>query len=456
MSALFGAECRVAGSDHGTSNTPRPKALAPNARRVAPVLLLAIVLGLAGSVRAEVTIRFLDVGQGDSILVTTDDNKVMLLDGGGLEAGPIVTAWLKELEIDKIDLLITSHPHLDHIGGVVSVLRTTKIGTYLDSGIPHTTETYKKMASLVVAKKIRSVKARAGRKIRLGKQVELEILGPRDPLLKDTRSDLNANSVIVHLKVGTVDLLLLGDSEPDTLDRLLADGLPSIEILKIGHHGSRWGTSRALLDATRPRVAVISCGRSNRFGHPHNNTLAALQDADVQIYRTDLQGTIVVTTDGKGFAISTIPTKDKFLKLLRTSVADHAGLLPAQKIVTGGTGVFYASRRSRVFHPEGCVHLTRIKSQNLVQFVSREEALRTGRRAARGCDAVQRPQKTAAPTPIKHAASKTGRYVSENGSSLYHPEGCFHVKGKTSLRVFDDADEADLSGRTPAQECRSQ
>ena len=117
------------------------------------------------------------------------------------------------------------------------------------------------------------------------------------------------------------------------------------------------------------------------------------------------------------------------------------------------TGRFYASRRSKVFHPEGCEHLANIQSQNLVEFVSRDEALSSGRRAGRGCQMVV-PNKTEVPRPVQHAASRTGRYVSEAGTPQYHPEGCFHVKGKTDLTIFTDADEADLSGRTPARDCR--
>lgn len=424
-------------------------------------------LAAATPALADVTVHFLDVGQGDSILIETDDGKAVLIDGGPPDAGPRILARLEELEIDRLDLVIASHPHLDHIGGLIDVLQNVEVGAFMDPGIPHTISTYKKMVGLIQSKKIKAAKGRRGRKIKLGKEAVLQVLGPEEPLLSDTRSDLNANSVVVYMSVGEVDFLFLGDSEPDTLERLLNHGLPEAEVLKVAHHGSRWGTSRRLLTAVRPKIAVISCGKHNRFGHPHEKTLAHLADARARVYRTDQSGTIVVTTNGHSLGVHTVPTRNEVQ--LGASLSQLGGDVMGARVAPGssGGGKFYASRRSKVYHPAGCAHLKRIKPENLVEFVSRDEAESSGRHPARGCritkdaadtsgdttTAAATPKVTATPV-AKEAAGTT--WVASRNSKVYHRASCPHVKdiAKENLIRFDSREEAEATGRTPAAGCK--
>ena len=255
------------------------------------VLLLAWFQAFAGALTVEV----LDVGQGDAILIQTPAGKTVLIDAGTSRSP--VPAMLKRREIASLDLVIATHAHADHIGAMARVLQQVPVKLYGDQGMPHTTTTYTRVMQQVESQDIRYLSLRAGRVFNLDDGIKLEVLGPAEPLLGGTRSDLNSNSVVTRLTHGENCFLFTGDAEDPTEHQLLQGGLTACNVLKVAHHGSAHSTSRAWLQAVQPELALISVGEGNRYGHPDDGTLLRLERNGAKILRTDLMGTIKITSD---------------------------------------------------------------------------------------------------------------------------------------------------------------
>ncbi|WP_309708354.1 ComEC/Rec2 family competence protein [Armatimonas sp.] len=272
---------------------------------------LGILVGCQ-SAPERLRVTFLDVGQGDSAVIETPSGKVVVIDGGGVPRDPsapetgadpgtrIVVPFLRSRGISTIDLLIATHPDDDHVQGLLAVTERLTVRTVLDSGLPATPNS--PMSQLRAAWKARDITvhtARRGQSFDLGKGVRLEILHPAEPLLSGTRSDDNNNSIVARLVYGKARILFTADAEQEAEESLLKSGLDlSADVLKVGHHGSRGSTSERFLRTVEPKTAILSCGRNNRFGHPHTETLARLKTCHVQPFRTDQQGAILFETDG--------------------------------------------------------------------------------------------------------------------------------------------------------------
>lgn len=255
----------------------------------------------------ELTIVVLDVGQGDSFLILTPERKAVLIDAGPPEAADRVREALARYGVMQLDLVIATHPHADHIGGMVAVLETVPVRMFLDSGQPYPTRTYTRMLEKIREKGIRFVVAEAGQEFHIGTDVRLAILAPFPTRFQGTRSDENANSIVARLSYGAFSMLFTGDSERETEDRLIeqenaAEPLQA-RVLKVAHHGSRHSTTRAFLERVRPEVALISCGADNEYGHPAQETLDRLRRWVRELHRTDLEGEIVIRSDGRRYEI---------------------------------------------------------------------------------------------------------------------------------------------------------
>ncbi|MBI2535827.1 MAG: MBL fold metallo-hydrolase, partial [Gemmatimonadetes bacterium] len=229
---------------------------------------------------ARTELVFLDVGQGDAVLIRSPEGRTALIDAG---PGSIVSMLLG-LGVDTIDLAIASHPHVDHIGGMEEVLRTFPVRYYLDNGVPHTTGTYRSLMRWVEQSGVTYLEASA-RTLSLG-SVNLRILPP-----PATARSLNDQSVGVIVEFGAFKAILTGDSEWAELEHIRTLGVPEVSVLKAAHHGSYNGVNPAWLAATRPEVVVISCGSRNPYGHPHAQALHLYQ-ATAAVYRTDVHGTV--------------------------------------------------------------------------------------------------------------------------------------------------------------------
>ena len=255
-----------------------------------------------------VTVHFFDIGQGDSILITTKDGKAVLVDVGPPESKQALISRLHQLNISTLSALILTHAHADHIGNAISVLSEIPTTLILDSGFTHPTQTYEKLVDHIETKKIPLEKARAGNKHRLGKHALLEVLAPGEYFLSNTRSDANANSVVIRLVVGDVEIMLTGDAEKDTERWLLSnqEDLLSAEVLKVAHHGSSYSSTSSFIKAVSPTIAVVSCSKNNRYGHPSEDTLFRLENAGAEVFVTANQGDIVFHTDGDHYSVKGI------------------------------------------------------------------------------------------------------------------------------------------------------
>jgi Predicted hydrolase (metallo-beta-lactamase superfamily) len=239
------------------------------------------------------TVRFLDVGQGDSSLVLCEGH-AMLIDGGIPEMGPTVEEALRANGVKRLDCIIATHPHSDHIGGLVDVIKDYNFGKIIMTDATTTTVEYKNLLAAISDKKKKITRAAVGAVYGLG-GAKFVILGPVRQY-----DDLNDTSIVIRLTYKKVSFLLTGDaSEASEADMLAQKRTLAADVLKVGHHGSDTATTQAFLDAVHPRYAVISVGTGNSYGLPDTSVTQRLEKAGVKTFRTDLCGTVTFESDGE-------------------------------------------------------------------------------------------------------------------------------------------------------------
>jgi len=227
---------------------------------------------------------------------------------------------LKALGVSRIDLLVATHPHSDHIGGMQKVLAAFPVGQVLDSGLPHTSSTYEHFLETIDQKNIPYRVAEQGQTIDIDPALMIFVLSPQKERISD---DPNTNSVVLRISYGTVAFLLAGDIGGESENALVRSGYPlDSRILKVGHHGSYSSTSSSFLGRVRPETAIIMVGRDNPFGHPHKQTLDLLKKFGVTVHRTDLESTIVIRSDGMSYSVKT-ETNDKGIWTVSTTRAGN-------------------------------------------------------------------------------------------------------------------------------------
>lgn len=248
---------------------------------------------------------FLDVGQGDAILVRTPGGRVLLVDGGPPEAGPRLVRDLKRLGVERIDVLLSTHPHADHIGGLLEVLQAFPVGVVYDPGVVHATSTFERYLRLIEQKGVPFHLARRGVELPLEEGVKAQVLWPGAEAVAwaEEAGELNAASAVVRLTYGQVALLLTGDIEREQEEVLLRQSDVRAQILKVAHHGSNSSTGSSFLARVGPRVAVIQVGRDNPYGHPGRQVLARLAARGVEVWRTDQNGTVILVIDGSTWQV---------------------------------------------------------------------------------------------------------------------------------------------------------
>lgn len=259
--------------------------------------------------RPTVSIYFFDVGQGDAALVQTADGKSLLLDAGPVDSASRLATKLAALGITQLDAFVLTHPHADHIGGALALVKRFPPKVVLDPGFSHPSTVYAEFLEYVEKSGISYRQPRKGLAVKLGVHAKFDVLAPEDPFLSGTRSDANSNSVVMTLRVGDVSVMLTGDAEAETERRVLraADATAlDVDVLKVAHHGSAHSSTSAFLGYVKPEVAVISCGASNRYGHPAPEAIHRLSAAGAEIFVTAKLGDIVVHTDGTNYSVDTI------------------------------------------------------------------------------------------------------------------------------------------------------
>ena len=253
----------------------------------------------------EVRVVALDVGQGDSILIITPGGKTALVDAGEPGDGKIVLAAMKKYGVDHIDLFVATHAHADHIGAADEVIKGTSVAHVVYSGVPNTTKNYADFLKAIDEKHVDLIRAEPGQTFELGGGAIIRVLAPIEPFFKkeDLRSggnEPNANSVVTRLDYGAFSMLLTGDAEEQTEERMMkADANLRATVLKVGHHGSKYATSEAFLKRGQFKAAIISAGADNRYGHPSQEALDRLKAAGIKIYRTDFEGEVLISTRGQ-------------------------------------------------------------------------------------------------------------------------------------------------------------
>lgn len=242
---------------------------------------------------SKLKVHFIDVGQGDSVLIESD-NKYMLIDAGERNKSKVVIDYLENIGVKKLDYLIATHPHSDHIGGLADVIGYFDIGKVIMPDVVHTTKTFEDLLDAISEKNLKITKAVVGNVYNIG-DASFVIIAPN----KNSYDNLNNYSVGIKLQNGANSFLFTGDAEVKSENEMLQNGINlDADVLKLGHHGSSTSNSHNFLDAVTPDIAIISVGEGNSYGHPHAEVLQTLNDRNIKLYRTDKQGTIILESDG--------------------------------------------------------------------------------------------------------------------------------------------------------------
>ena len=303
--------------------------------------------------------HFLDVGQALSVLVECD-GQYMLYDGGNVDDGSMVVAYLQNQGVEELQYVFCSHAHEDHVGGLAAALAYFPANHVYSPVTEASTTCFKNFVKYTQQQGLQVEVPAVGTVWQLGSATVTQ-LGPVGQY-----SDTNDTSIVLRIDYGATSFLLTGDMEATAERDLVNSGANlNVDVLQVGHHGSSTSTSYVFLNAVLPEMGIISCGVNNKYGHPHEETLSILRDADVDVYRTDLLGTIVIGSDGQNYTIRT----DKTATDAELNPTDPAAASTAQTAYIGNVN-------SKKFHLPTCPNLPAEKNQIL--FTSYDEAIAAG------------------------------------------------------------------------------
>ncbi len=245
-------------------------------------------------------VHFIDVGQGDSILVQIN-NKNLLIDSGPKSDEKKFIGYLSSLNLDKLDYVIATHPHEDHIGNMVDVIKDYNILKFYAPKVQSTTKTFEEMIDALKDKDLKiNVIKRGTNSIDLGPNTQVTVFSP----MRDSYEDLNNYSPVIKIQYSNTSFLFTGDAQKDVEKEILDNNYDiSADVLKIGHHGSSTSTSSDFLSKVNPSIAVISVGKDNIYNHPNKDTLKLLSIHNIETYRTDTNGNVVVSSDGSKITV---------------------------------------------------------------------------------------------------------------------------------------------------------
>ena len=316
------------------------------------------------SVQQALRVYFIDVGQADCALIT-EGTHAMLIDGGNTADAPEIIQYLERLKISHLDIVVATHAHEDHIGGLSKIIDTFSTGTVYTPVKDYDSACFRTFISSAGEK---LTVAQEGMNWNLG-EAEISVLWPQAPVNTD---NTNNTSIVLRLVYGKISFLLTGDLEADAESKLAQSGAElSATVLKVGHHGSATSSSYTFLRRVLPQFAVISCGAGNSYGHPEEETLSRLKQAEAQIYRTDQCGTVLVQTDGEALTFRFGDT------VFTASPAPQA--TPALE----NDDAYIGNLKSKKFHLPACSALP--AENNRVYFASRETAIAQGYTPCSNC-----------------------------------------------------------------------
>ena len=318
------------------------------------------------TVEAPFEMHFIDVGQALSVLVECD-GQYMLYDGGNVDDGSLVVSYLQSQGVEQLEYVFCSHAHEDHVGGLAAALAYFPTYHVYSPVTEASTKCFKDFVKYTQQQ---------------GLQVEVPAVGTTWPLGGATvtmvgpvaqYSDTNDTSIVLRIEYGSTSFLLTGDMEKTAETDLVNSGVNlRADVLQVGHHGSSTSTGYLFLNSVLPEMAVISCGVNNKYGHPHEETLSILRDAGVDVYRTALQGTITIGSDGQNYTVGT----EHFAEDAQLNPTDPAASSTAQQAYIGNVN-------SKKFHLPSCSNLPAEKNQIL--FSSYDEAVEAGYTPCSSC-----------------------------------------------------------------------
>lgn len=310
----------------------------------------------------ELSVHFIDVGQGDCTLVMMPDGKNMLIDAGNKENSDDISDYLSANGVKKIDYAVATHPHADHIGSMADIISQFDVGKIYLPDAPHTSKIYDDMLNAISQKGIEAVQAKSGVCVQSGDGITIDLLAP----VCDEYSELNNYSAVVKLTYGKTSFLFMGDAQKRSENEILSLGENvRADVLKCGHHGGATSSGEAFLRAANPKYAVISCGKGNSYGHPHAEVLTALKQVGADVLRTDLLGSIVITSDG-----DKVTVQNKY-------EPQNANAPPKDT----DTDYVYITNSGKKYHRENCARLAKSKIK-----ITRQDAQSRGLAPCKVCE----------------------------------------------------------------------
>lgn len=255
-----------------------------------------------GETAGVMEVHYLDVGQGDAAYIKVNGFDI-LIDAGDNGKEELLLSQLKEFNIDDFEMIIATHPHADHIGGMAEVFRDYDVESFYMPNATHTTKTFENMVKAISEEGIKINTIKEGMSFDFGPGAKMEVYSP----IYESYEEFNDYSPIMKLTFGETDFIFTGDAEYHAEEEVVAKYPNDLkaEVLKFGHHGSSTSSTRAFVESVDPDYGIISCGLDNSYGHPHRETLDKITKYEIESYRTDTQGQITLTSDGKTISAKT-------------------------------------------------------------------------------------------------------------------------------------------------------
>ncbi len=345
-----------------TTDDPTGEVAAPTEEETAQVVEATTVTGT-------LEVHYIDVGQADAILVEQGDH-AMLIDAGNNADTDLVTSYLPGQGIASLDVLVGTHPHEDHIGSLDAVINQFDIGEIYMPELTATTQTFEDVITAITNKGMSISSPTVGTQFNLGEAV-CTILGP----LGSEGDDANTYSIVIKVEYGNNSFLFTGDAETVNESAMIAAGEDlSADVLKVGHHGSSSSSSQAFVDAVNPTYAIISVGPApNEYGHPTSATLDRLYSNAIQVFRTDLQGTIIATSDGQTISFNVTPIEqansppgdstdtastETVTSAASTTATEQTVTADQSTVVADNSETVYITETGSKYHAAGCQYLS--------------------------------------------------------------------------------------------------
>ena len=325
-------------------------------------------------------VSYIDVGQGDSIFISCNGES-MLIDAGENDKGNTVLNYIKSTGTTSLKYAVGTHPHSDHIGGMDNVMEEIPADYFLCPEIDYDTKTWDDVLDVVEDNDTNLLYAQNGKSYTLGDST-FTILSPNK---NDIFSDCNNYSVVIKAEYKDTSFLFTGDAEGIVEDEMINNRCDlKSDVLKVGHHGSTSSTTEEFLKKVNPEYAVISCGKDNKYGHPHKETLEKLNKANVTVHRTDEEGTVVAQSDGK--SISFVGASEKSAEKAYNNTKSTKTYSTVETTQSEQEETYIGNKNSKKLHKKSCSAVSAMNENNKVCFSSRKDALNKGYSPCNNCN----------------------------------------------------------------------